>query len=266
MARAAGLLADARKHCLTTRTGNVTAFEFRPLTGKERLGTVLVIHGWGSRTEYMKPLIEGYRDAGYRVVSLDLPGHGHSSGRRLTMLHALDAARVAGEWFGPFTAVAGHSFGGAVAANAVAGTIKGIPPLAAERLVLIAAPSSMPNLFKDFARFLNVGPKSYSTMAAQVERVTGRPLEEFVASREFGRTQPPTLVIHSPDDREVPAEHARMYAASGDHVRLHWAEGLGHRRILADAGVIGLAVAFLAEPPAQSAWSPDWAREPALRR
>jgi len=252
VARAASLLADARKHCLTTRTGNVTAFEFRPLTGKERLGTVLVIHGWGSRTEYMKPLIEGYRDAGYRVVSLDLPGHGHSSGRRLTMLHALDAARVAGEWFGPFTAVAGHSFGGAVAANAVAGTIKGIAPLAAGRLVLIAAPSSMPDLFKDFAKMLNVGPKSYRTMAAQVERLTGRRLEEFVASREFGRTQPPTLVIHSSDDREVPAEHARMYAASGDHVRLHWAEGLGHRRILTDPGVVRMAVAFVADPPAQA--------------
>ena len=87
---------------------------------------MLVIHGWASRTEYMKPLIESYRDAGYRVVALDLPGHGHSSGRRLTMLHALDAARVAGEWFGPFAAIVGHSFGGAVAANAVAGTVKGI--------------------------------------------------------------------------------------------------------------------------------------------
>ena len=38
-----------------------------------------------------------------------------------------------------------------------------------------------------------------------------------------------------------------MYAASGDHVRLHWAEGLGHRRILADAGVAGLAVSFLSD-------------------
>jgi pimeloyl-ACP methyl ester carboxylesterase len=248
--RASGLLADARKHCLTTRTGNVTVFEFRPV-GRERLGTVLVIHGWASRTEYMKPVIESYSDAGYRVVSLDLPGHGHSSGRRLTMLHALDAVRVAGEWFGPFAAIVGHSFGGAVAANAVAGSIDGIAPLAAERLVLIAAPSSMPAIFRDFARLLNVGPKSYRVMAAQVERITGRPLDQFVASPEFARNQPPTLVIHSPDDREVPAEHAEMYAASGDHVRLHWADGLGHRRILADAGVARLAVSFLAEPPAR---------------
>ena len=248
--RAAGLLADARKHCLTTRTGNVTAFEFRP-QGRERLGTVLVLHGWASRTEYMKPLIESVRDAGYRVVALDLPGHGHSSGRRLTMLHALDAARVAGEWFGPFAAIVGHSFGGAVAANAVAGTVNGIAPLAAERLVLIAAPSAMPALFKDFSRLLNIGPKSYRVMAAQVERITGRPLDQFVASPDFSRHQPPTLVIHARDDREVPPEHAEMYAASGDHVHLHWAEGLGHRRILTDAGVARLTVSFLSEPPAR---------------
>ena len=100
--RAAGFLAQARRHCLTIRTGRVTVFEFRTAPGVERLGTVLAIHGWGSRTEHMKTLIESFRDAGYRVVALDLPGHGASSGRRLTMLHALDAVRVAGEWFGPF--------------------------------------------------------------------------------------------------------------------------------------------------------------------
>ena len=62
-------------------------------------------------------------------------------------------------------------------ANAVAGSVQGIAPLAAERLVLIAAPSSMPAIFEDFARFLNLGRKSYRAMASHVERITGRPLE-----------------------------------------------------------------------------------------
>jgi hypothetical protein len=46
----------------------------------------------------------------------------------------------------------------------------------------------------------------------------------------------------------VPAEHARRYARAGDHVQLHWADGLGHRRILSDKAVIERAVAFVAEP------------------
>jgi pimeloyl-ACP methyl ester carboxylesterase len=245
--RAAGFMAEARHHRLKTKNGCVMVHEFRPEPGRRAAGTVLVIHGWRSRTEYMRTLIEGYRDAGYKVVSLDLPGHGQSQGRRLTLVSAVEAARLTGEWFGPFVAVVGHSFGGAVAANAVVGSVKNIPPLAAERLVLIAAPSSLPAIFNDFSRMLSVGPRSQAAMADRVERIAGRPLHEFVGDRQLAQTPVPTLVIHASDDREVSADHARLYAGAGDHVRLYWADGLGHRRILADRGVVERAVGFVAE-------------------
>lgn len=245
--RAAGFMAEARRHCLTTRFGRVTAFEFRPAAGRPRRGTVLVVHGWASRTEFMKAIVEGLRDANYRVVSLDLPGHGHSGGRQLTMVSALEAMRVAGEWFGPFAAVVGHSFGGAVAVNAVAGSVKGIPPLTAERLVLIAAPSSMPAVFEGFAKLVNLGRRSYRTFAGRVEKIAGYPLDHYVGSRQLADAAVPTLVIHAPDDREVPAAEARDHAAAGGHVRLVWVEGLGHRRILADPGVVARTVSFLSE-------------------
>jgi pimeloyl-ACP methyl ester carboxylesterase len=240
-------MAEARHHRLKTTNGCVMVHEFRPEPGRMAAGTVLVIHGWRSRTEYMRTLIEGYRDAGYKVVSLDLPGHGQSQGRRLTLVSAVEAAWLAGEWFGPFAAIVGHSFGGAVAANAVVGSVKNIPPLAAGRLVLIAAPSSLPAIFNDFSRMLSVGPRSQAAMADRVERIAGRPLHEFVGDRQLARTPVPTLVIHAPDDREVSADHARLYADAGDHVRLYWADGLGHRRILADKGVVERAIGFVAE-------------------
>ena len=246
--RAAGFLAEARRHCLTTRFGRVTVFEFRPQTGRPRRGTVLVIHGWASRTEFMKALIEGFRAAGYRVVSLDLPGHGHSPGRRLTMVSAVEAVNVAGQWFGPLDAIVGHSFGGAVAVNAVAGSVKGVSPLVADRLVLIAAPSSMPAIFQNFGRHINLGRKSYRTFAGRVERIAGYPLGHYVGRHRLAEAAVPALVIHAPDDREVPADDARDYAAAGDHVRLDWVEGLGHRRILADSRVVAKAVSFLSEP------------------
>ncbi|RWP04116.1 alpha/beta hydrolase [Mesorhizobium sp.] len=249
--RAAGFMAEARHHRLKTKNGYVMVHEFRPEPGRRAVGTVLVIHGWRSRTEYMRTLIEAYRDAGYKVVSLDLPGHGQSQGRRLTLVSAVEAARLTGEWFGPFVAVVGHSFGGAVAANAVAGSVNDVPPLAAERLVLIAAPSSLPAIFNDFSRMLSVGPRSQAAMADRVERIAGRPLHEFTGDRQLASTPVPTLVIHAPDDREVSADHARLYAGAGDHVRLYWADGLGHRRILADRGVVERAVGFVAEHRAQ---------------
>ena len=248
--RAAGFMEEARHHRITVDRHCVIVHEFRPRGGRDNAGSVLVLHGWRSRTEYMKSLIEAYRDAGYRVMSLDLPGHGGSAGRRLNLATAVRAAHVAAEWFGPFAAVVGHSFGGAVAVNAVAGSITGIPPLAASKLVLIAAPSSMPDLFRDFGRYLNLGPRTQSAMADQVRSIAGRPLDEFVGARQLAGTPVPTLVIHAPDDREVPAGHAELFAQAGDHVRLHWAPGLGHRRILSDPVIVREALGFVARQTA----------------
>ena len=52
-------------------------------------------HGWRSRTEHMRLLIEGFRAAGLRVIAIDLPGHGKSSGRRLHLANAVARAQAA---------------------------------------------------------------------------------------------------------------------------------------------------------------------------
>ncbi|KQZ98474.1 hydrolase [Mesorhizobium sp. Root157] len=248
---ASDFMTEARHHRLKTRAGCIVAHEFRPQPGRARGGTILVLHGWRSRTEYMRALIEGYREAGYKVVSLDLPGHGQSAGRRLTVVNAVEAVCLVADWFGPFEAVVGHSFGGAVAVNAAVGSIPGLAPLATKRLVLVAAPSSLPKVFDGFSQMLNVGPRSQTVMAGRVERISGRPLSDFLGDRQLAGSSLPTLVIHAPDDREVSAEQARLYAAAGEHVELYWAKGLGHRRILSDPAVVERAVAFV-QPAAKA--------------
>lgn len=250
VSNAVDFMAEARHHRLKSGTGCVAVHEFRPEPGRARAGTILVIHGWRSRTEYMRALIEGFRNAGHKVVSLDLPGHGQSTGRRLTMVSAVEAASQAAQWFGPFEAVVGHSFGGAVAVNAAVGSIAGLPKLVTKRLVLVAAPSSLPLVFDGFSQMLNVGPRSRTVMDGRVERIAGRPLSDFVGDRQLAATQVPSLVIHAPDDREVSAEQARLYAAAGPHVEVYWANGLGHRRILSDPAVVERAVGFV-EPAAK---------------
>lgn len=247
--QAAQFMAGARRHCLTARSGKIVAHEFRPQPGTLPMGKVLVVHGWRSRTEHMKTLVEAFTAAGFKVVALDLPGHGQSGGRRLNMFTAVDAVRSVAEWFGPFQAVVGHSFGGAVAVNAAAGSVRNVPPLATERLVLIAAPSSMPAIFEDFWRFLRLGPRTQTAVAEMVARIAGRPLSSFVGAEQLAQMDIPTLVVHAPDDREVSPDEAKAFAGAGNHVTLAWARGLGHRRILADAETAARAVRFVARVP-----------------
>lgn len=246
--QAAPFMAEARVHRLNTRSGWIAAHDFRPPAGTGRRRTVLVIHGWRSRTDHMAALVDSLRRAGSRVIAIDLPGHGKSSGRRLDMAIGVEAAARAGEWFGPFDAVVGHSFGGAVAVNAVVGSIRGIAAVATERLVLISAPNSMPAYFADFGRMLELGPRTQTALVNHVERVAGHPLEDFVGATQLAEVKVPTLVIHAPDDKEVPAENARAYAAAGRHVRLVWAPGLGHRRIVAGPGVLAEIAGFVEGP------------------
>jgi pimeloyl-ACP methyl ester carboxylesterase len=108
-------------------------------------------------------------------------------------------------------------------------------------------------VFDGFSRALNVGPRSSREMARKVERIAGRPLGDFVGSRQLREAKVATLVIHARDDKEVPTDHAEDYASAGDHVHLHWADGLGHRRILTDRAVARRAVAFVSDVASPSA-------------
>lgn len=240
---ASPFMAEARHHWLPTPHGCVVAHDFRSVAG-HGAPAVLVLHGWRSRTEHMRTIVETLNGEGFRVIALDLPGHGMSPGRRLNMAIAVAAVRAAADWFGPFAAIVGHSFGGAVAVNAVAGSVRGVAPVAAKRLVLVSAPSSMPAIFEDFSRFLGLGTKAQLALARQVERVAGHPLEDYVGSEQLRVLDIPTLAIHAPDDKEVPFEEARRFEAAGRHVRLMRAPGRGHRRILADGEVAAAIAGF----------------------
>lgn len=214
--------------------------------GKADRETVLVIHGWRSRTEYMRSIITGYREQGYRVVSIDLPGHGQSAGRRLNMALGVEAARAAADWFGPFAAVVGHSFGGAVAVNAAFGSIAGVAAVDTKALVTIASPASLPALFRQFGRAMRLGPQAQSAIAGRVEQIAGRSLSDFEGREMLAQLRIPTLVIHDEGDAEVAVQEAHDMARAGNHVSLKLTNGLGHRQILADRGVSDAAVGFVA--------------------
>ncbi|MDX0431117.1 alpha/beta fold hydrolase [Sinorhizobium medicae] len=243
---AAPVMQGSRKVTLSFGGGWVAARHFERRSGP-RHQRILLVHGWGSRSEYLATLIDRLLSSGAEVVALDLPGHGASPGRTLTMPQAVRAIDAAWRHFDGFDAAIGHSFGGASLACAAGAVLCDVPARVSGKLVLIGAPSEMTWLFKGFGRALGLKPKAQAAFEGMVERLSGRRIDGFDAARILAAVRKPVLVIHAEEDKEVPADHARRYAAAGSNAELHWANGLGHRRIVSAAAVVERVADFLRE-------------------
>jgi pimeloyl-ACP methyl ester carboxylesterase len=245
LAAAEPVMARARLVTLSFAGGWVTAKHFEAQSAGGPTKRILLVHGWGSCSNYLAAMIDGLTAGGAEVVALDWPGHGASPGRTLTMPAAVRAVDAAWRQFGGFDVAVGHSFGGASLACAAGGVVDDVPSHVARKMVLIGAPSEMTWLFKGFGKYLRLSAKAQAALENMVVRLSGRRLEEFDAARILGMLTTPVLVIHAQDDKEVSADHARRYAVAGDNVELEWANGLGHRRIVSAAPVIARINAFI---------------------
>lgn len=107
---------------------------------------VLCLHGWLDNAASFETLAPRLASEGYRVVALDLPGHGHSDHRAPGLAYdmlewVVDVAAAADALGWPRFLLVGHSLGAAVA-GLVAGTL----PERVERLALLEglAPNAVP--------------------------------------------------------------------------------------------------------------------------
>ena len=250
--RAAGRLAF-EVFCLTGRR-RVPQFTARPdRVERVRVGrrwvattawhgggpTVVLVHGWNGGSGDLAAFVGPLRDAGRRVVAVDLPGHGRSPGKRLTLAAAVDAVDAVLRREASVEAVIAHSFG--VPATVLAAG-RGAP---LPRAVLMSGPVSMEPYLLRFERVLGLGPSVRAAMRARIRRVLddgGLETMELaaVAPRLAGRA----LIIHDRADREVPFMSAQALHRAWPGAELMATEGLGHRRLLSDPGVLERAVRF----------------------
>jgi alpha-beta hydrolase superfamily lysophospholipase len=167
------------------RTADGLSLHWREWSTASGVGTVLIVHGLGEHSGRYEALAHDLNAAGWRVVAYDHRGHGQSEGKRGVIAAddslLQDLAAVVRHLRCPAAAVAqgplvmlGHSMGGAVAsrfmapgtdgpdrgrgepawrdaAQGVDGLVLSSPALqvpmnAAQRLLLAATASTLPNL------------------------------------------------------------------------------------------------------------------------
>lgn len=232
---------------LALTRGMAAAHHLSPETGRKSGRRILIVHGWGSRAEYVTDLALGLHQTGADVVILDLPGHGASTGRRLDLKIAAEAIVAAERHFGRFDGVVGHSFGGAATMMAAGQVFQDLHQLEAGRIALIGSPSSMGEVFNGFATMVGLGRGSVDAMRSRVMAIAGVRVEELDGVSVARRIDRPLLVVHAEDDKEVNVGHAQRYIGVSPHVRHLWANGHGHRRIVSAPEVIQAVASFLTD-------------------
>jgi pimeloyl-ACP methyl ester carboxylesterase len=242
--RARTLFARGERNIVPYGCGYAQVVWFEPEQAAR--GSVLVLHGWTGQGLFMAGFVEPLLAQGFRVAVMDLPAHGGSSGRHLTFPIAIEAASAVVRDHLPLAGIVAHSFGGAVAMAAIAGGVATLQPIPARRLVTIAAPMGMSHHGKHFADMLGLTRNGHAAFEDEVLAITGRPMASFSGGDYLAASRVRTLLIHAPDDKEIPFAEAEEMARAGDHVTLQAMPGLGHRRILMARPVHEAAAAFIA--------------------
>lgn len=206
--------------------------------------TVVMVHGWGSRAGRFSVMGRGLLEAGFRVVAYDAPAHGLSTGRLSSLVEFARALRAVADTAGPIHGLVGHSLGGAASVLALR------DGLAAERLVLLAAPSDVVQFSTAFADHLRIPSAARTAMRRNLELRLQARWEDLHLPTIVRGLRTPALLVHDRQDTDVPFHHAERIAAAWHGARIVATDGLGHRAVLRDPAVVRATTAFLREAPA----------------
>lgn len=203
--------------------------------------TVLLVHGWAGRAGQLAVYAQPLAARGFKVVAFDAPAHGQSPGKRTALPEFATAVQRMAAELGPLFAVVGHSLGTAATTVALS---RGVT---AERLVYISPPDRPGLYLRRAARWIGFSDAVTEATQRRLERRFDVAFSDADGPALAPKLGQPLLIVHDHEDREVPFEEGRALADAWPNSRLLETQGLGHRRIIRDEGVVRAATEFIAE-------------------
>jgi len=259
----ASFIAGARRSMLPVRTESGAAYQVQayewpaaaPATPGAMAGataasgpagaapTVLVMHGWISHAARLAPLIEALRGQGLRVIALDAPAHGRSSGRSVDLHGFLAAVRAVDAALGPAQGVVAHSFGALTSATWLAGDP---PPSGVRAAVLVGLMRDVDWVFSSFTHTLGLRGRALARLRALFRARYGGYPEEFGTQELARRIHIPVLLVHGEEDELVPAAHSTEVGALLSNGEVLLVPGLQHSAPLKDPATVARMASFMA--------------------
>ncbi|MES1228244.1 MAG: alpha/beta fold hydrolase, partial [Armatimonadota bacterium] len=184
---------------------------------------VALVHGWGGRGVSLCSFIQPLLDRGFRVVAFDGPGHGDSEGSVCNVLRMSRCLVALQEKEGGFAGVIGHSFG---AGGITVALGKGLD---VARVVQIAPLVDMVERFRQWATAVGLSIEGFREMMRHSDMVYGRGAVKAASGDLIApKLEVPALILHDPEDDEVPITGALRLVGSWRGALLEETPKLGH--------------------------------------
>jgi pimeloyl-ACP methyl ester carboxylesterase len=201
--------------------------------------TVLLVHGWSGRGSQFFEMAEALVQSGWRVITFDAPAHGTSKRKRSEMPEFVEVILQLEAQMGPITSGIGHSLGGVALANAMN---RGLP---LKQLVLMGSPATITQVTRDFCTRVEAPAVIFNRIMAFLRKNYHIEPDELGAANQVQLRPVAGLLIYDRDDRDVDLSEGELLHSVWSGSQLIVTDGLGHRRILRNEGVIHSVVAFL---------------------
>jgi pimeloyl-ACP methyl ester carboxylesterase len=219
----AQLPAGARRLSLAHAAGELAGW-----TWGDAGPAVLLVHGWEDHSGSMLPFVEPLLALGFRVVTVDAPGHGLSSPGCTHLLDSSEALERVAAAHGPFYSIVAHSFGAAATCLMLAR----VPSFKPERLALVSPMRDMEQHLEVFADIALLSPQRAERLRRLVTEHIGFAPGEVSALEAIRGLGVPGLVVHDRHDPVIPHEAGVTIAECWQEASLVSTSNLGHRRIL----------------------------------
>lgn len=231
---------QAQKFDVVHPTENVHAYELGDPEGK----LVILVHGWDSNAGSMGAIARALAFEGYRVVSFDLPAHGHSALTHTNLREcreALCALIYQLRPAEPFSIIS-HSFGSAVASMALSGSRYTI-----DNFIMLTSPNRLLDVFDEFKNQIALGEEAYQEVLRLASSLLKEPVEFVqVESKALKINYNKLIILHDPQDKVLPYSNSERISNALPNTQLVTLNKMGHYRMLWNAEVIATVVSELA--------------------
>ncbi|MCB0640502.1 MAG: alpha/beta hydrolase [Phaeodactylibacter sp.] len=198
---------------------------------------ILLVHGWESRGTALRSFVPTLMKQGFKVVAFDGPAHGNSAGHRTNLPHFAGAIRAIINQVGGVHGIITHSFGGA----STVFTLRYLAPeLEVEKLVMIAPPKSIINVYREAVNTMKL-PKSVAQRFKKIleRKVGNRPLEELDQKTANRAMQVDSiLLVHDESDPVVSFQGSLQLAENWENAHLLVTKGYGHYRLMKNPDLV----------------------------